>query len=241
MNLFGKVTRASLYLAAAFGTAFANATENMPGGPAVNQLNFAAPATKIMQEIHWLHWMMLVICALIFVGVFGVMFYSILKHRKSLGHKSASFHESTLVEIIWTVIPLLIGAALLGDQVNYFIGKYFSNIIREREKVLFLKREHIEETEAFYAKYGPKTVILARFIPIVRTVAPFVAGAGRMSYMVYLLYGFLGAALWVSSISAAGYFLGDNEFVKANFEKVVLGIVGVSVLPILWGLISKRK
>ena len=108
MNLFGKVTRASLYLVAAFGTALAYATENMPGGPAVNQLNFPAPATKIMQEIHWLHWMMLVICALIFVGVFGVMFYSILKHRKSLGHKSASFHESTLVEIIWTVIPLLI-------------------------------------------------------------------------------------------------------------------------------------
>ena len=98
-----------------------------------------------------------------------------------------------------TVIPLLIGAALLGDQVNYFIGKYFSGIIREREKVLFLKRAHIEETEAFYAKYGPKTVILARFIPIVRTVAPFVAGAGRMSYPVYLLYGFLGATLWLFS------------------------------------------
>ena len=108
MNLFGKVTKASIYLGAAFSTAFAHATENMPGGPAVNQLNFTAPATKIMQEIHWLHWMMLVICAIIFVGVFGVMFYSILKHRKSLGHKSASFHESTTVEIIWTVIPLLI-------------------------------------------------------------------------------------------------------------------------------------
>ena len=108
MNLFGKVTRASLYLVAAFGAALAHASENMPGGPAVNQLNFAAPATKIMQEIHWLHWMMLGICALIFIGVFGVMFYSILKHRKSLGHKSASFHESTTVEIIWTVIPLLI-------------------------------------------------------------------------------------------------------------------------------------
>jgi cytochrome c oxidase subunit 2 len=108
MNLFGKVTRASLYLAAAFGAAFASAAENMPGGPAVNQLNFAAPATKIMQEIHWLHWMMLIICAVIFVAVFGVMFYSILKHRKSLGAKSASFHESTTVEIIWTVIPLLI-------------------------------------------------------------------------------------------------------------------------------------
>jgi len=108
MNLFGKVTRASLYLVAAFGTAFAYAVEDMQGGPAVMQLNFAAPATKIMQEIHWLHWMMLIICAVIFVGVFGVMFYSILKHRKSLGAKSASFHESTTVEIIWTVIPLLI-------------------------------------------------------------------------------------------------------------------------------------
>ena len=108
MNLFGKVTRAMLFFVAAFSTAFASAAENMPGGPAVNQLNFAAPATKIMQEIHWLHWMMLIICAVIFVAVFGVMFYSILKHRKSLGAKSASFHESTIVEIIWTVIPLLI-------------------------------------------------------------------------------------------------------------------------------------
>ncbi|QWE28603.1 cytochrome c oxidase subunit II [Polynucleobacter sp. AM-7D1] len=108
MNLFGKVTRASLYLVAAFSTAIAQAAEDMPGGPAVNQLNFTPAATKIMQEIHWLHWMMLIICALIFIGVFGVMFYSILKHRKSLGAKSASFHESTTVEIIWTVIPLLI-------------------------------------------------------------------------------------------------------------------------------------
>jgi len=108
MNLFGKVTRAGLYLVAAFSSALANAVENMPGGPAVNQLNFTAPATKIMQEIHWLHWMMLVICIVIFVAVFGVMLYSILRHRKSLGHKSASFHESTTVEIVWTVIPLLI-------------------------------------------------------------------------------------------------------------------------------------
>lgn len=100
--------RVFLLLNAAFYAAFAHSTENMPGGPAVNQLNFAAPATKIMQEIHGLHWMMLIICAVIFVGVFGVMFFSILRHRKSLGAKSASFHESTTVEIIWTVIPLLI-------------------------------------------------------------------------------------------------------------------------------------
>jgi len=108
MNLFGKVIKASLTLLASFGITLANATENMPGGPAVNQINFAAPATKIMEQIHGLHIMMLIICAVIFIGVFGVMFYAILKHRKSLGHKAASFHESTTVEIIWTVVPLLI-------------------------------------------------------------------------------------------------------------------------------------
>jgi membrane-associated protein len=141
---------------------------------------------------------------------------------------------------VYYVIPLLILAALSGDQVNYFLGKYFSSWIREREQILFLKRSHVEQTETFYAKYGAKTVILARFIPIVRTVAPFVAGAGRMSYPVYLLYGFLGACLWVTSITMAGFYLGDNTFVKENLEKVVLGIVGVSVLPILIGLIKQR-
>jgi membrane-associated protein len=141
---------------------------------------------------------------------------------------------------VYFVIPLLILAALSGDQVNYFLGRYFSSWIREREQILFLKRSHVEQTETFYAKYGAKTVILARFIPIVRTVAPFVAGAGRMSYPVYLLYGFLGACLWVTSITMAGFYLGDNAFVKENFEKVVLGIVGISVLPILIGLIKQR-
>lgn len=139
-----------------------------------------------------------------------------------------------------TVIPLLILAALLGDQVNYFVGRNFSTWIKNREQVLFLKRAHIEKTEEFYANYGSKMVILARFVPIVRTVAPFVAGAGRMSYPVYLLYGFLGACLWVFSITLAGYYLGDNEWVKSNFEKVVLGIVGVSVLPIILGVLKQQ-
>lgn len=141
---------------------------------------------------------------------------------------------------VTTVIPMLILAALLGDQVNYFLGRFFSNFIQQKEQILFLKRTHIQQTEAFYAKYGSSTVILARFIPIVRTVAPFVAGAGRMSYPVYLSFGFLGATLWVTSITLAGYFLGDNEWVKTNFEKVVLGIVGVSVLPILFGILKSK-
>ncbi|MEY4274758.1 MAG: hypothetical protein RL638_1706 [Bacteroidota bacterium] len=139
-----------------------------------------------------------------------------------------------------TVIPLMIIAALLGDQLNYYIGRNFSALVKSREKILFLKREHIEKTEAFYAQYGSKMVILARFIPIVRTVAPFVAGAGRMSYPVYLIFGVLGACLWVISITLAGYFLGDNAWIKDNFEKVVLGIVGVSVLPIIIGVLKQQ-
>ncbi len=108
MNLLGKAVRALLLALASISTGSVLANQDMPGGPAVNQLNFPVAATKIMAEIHWLHWMMLVICTVIFIGVFGVMFYSIFKHRKSKGAKSASFHESTTVEVIWTVIPLLI-------------------------------------------------------------------------------------------------------------------------------------
>ncbi len=108
MNLLGKAVRALLLTLASMSTGAVFANQDMPGGPAVNQLNFPVAATKIMAEIHWLHWMMLVICTVIFIGVFGVMFYSIFKHRKSKGAKSASFHESTTVEVIWTVIPLLI-------------------------------------------------------------------------------------------------------------------------------------
>lgn len=94
------------YMMGIASTAFA--TEDMQGGPSVLQLNFATPVTKIAEDIHWLHWMMLIICLVIFIGVFGIMFYSIIKHRKSRGHQAANFHESTTIEIIWTVIPFLI-------------------------------------------------------------------------------------------------------------------------------------
>ena len=112
MNLNTTTTRLLPGVIAAIGglsASFATfAYNDMPGGPAVRQLNFAAPVTKIMQEIHWLHWFMMVVCAVIFLAVFGAMFYSIFKHRKSKGNKPASFHESTTVEIIWTIIPLII-------------------------------------------------------------------------------------------------------------------------------------
>jgi len=135
---------------------------------------------------------------------------------------------------IQIIIPLLIGAALLGDNVNHYVGKHFSKFIKSREQILFFKREYITQTEAFYEKHGGKAVIMARFIPIVRTIAPFVAGAGSMKYSKYILFCIIGATLWVSSITLAGYFLGTNEWVKHNFEKIVLGIVFVSIMPMVW-------
>lgn len=136
------------------------------------------------------------------------------------------------------IIPLLILAALLGDNVNYFIGHKFGELIKSRDKILFLKRKYITQTEEFFEKHGGKSVILARFMPIIRTIAPFVAGAGSMKYVNYITFCFVGAFIWVSSITLLGYFLGSNEFIKANFEKVVLTIVFVSIAPMIWGLIK---
>lgn len=130
------------------------------------------------------------------------------------------------------IIPLLILAALLGDNLNYFVGHKFGELIKEKKKILFLKREYIEKTEDFFEKNGGKAVIMARFVPIVRTIAPFVAGAGSMKYRNYIVNCILGAILWVAGITLMGYFLGQFDIVKNNFEKVVLGIVLLSILPI---------
>jgi membrane-associated protein len=133
------------------------------------------------------------------------------------------------------IIPLLVTAALLGDNVNYFVGNKFGNYIKSKERILFLKREYIITTEAFFAKRGGIAVIMARFMPIIRTIAPFVAGAGSMQYRKYIFYCVTGAVVWVSSISSLGYFLGDIDWVKQNFEKVVLTIVFLSIAPLIWG------
>ena len=138
------------------------------------------------------------------------------------------------------IIPLLVVAALLGDNVNYFVGRKLGTQIKARERILFFKREYITETEKFYAKHGGRTVIIARFIPIVRTIAPFVAGAGSMDYSTYIKNCIMGAVLWVVSLTLLGYFFGNLEIVQKNFEIVVFGIVGLSVLPILVQYVKQK-
>ena len=131
------------------------------------------------------------------------------------------------------LIPLLIFAALLGDNTNYFIGSRIGVRIFDL-KWRFLKREYLDRTEAFYAKHGGKTLIMARFIPIIRTFAPFAAGLGTMTYRRFIGFCIAGAVLWVSSLTTLGYIFGSHPWVKAHFESVILGIIFISVLPIFY-------
>src|SRR3954451_5415577 len=132
---------------------------------------------------------------------------------------------------LWLMMLLLAGAAVLGDTVNYWVGaaigpRAFSGELRS------LKKNHLDRTRAFYERHGGKTIILARFVPIVRTSAPFVAGVGAMSYRHFLVYNIAGAVLWVGLLVPAGYYFGNIPVVRENFTIVILAIVAISVMPV---------
>lgn len=136
---------------------------------------------------------------------------------------------------------LLIIAGISGDWVNYHVGQYFGPKAFSG-KYKLLKKEYLNQTESFYAKYGGKTIIYARFVPIVRTFAPFVAGVGSMSYARFAAFNIVGAILWVSIFLFLGYFIGSNEIVQKNFTLIIFGIIVLSVLPpIIEVLKEKRK
>ena len=126
---------------------------------------------------------------------------------------------------------LLLAAAVIGDAANFAIGKYFGEKLFAKPDSRVFKREYLDKTHAFYEKYGGKTIILARFVPIVRTFAPFVAGMGNMHYGRFIRYNIIGALMWVGLLTYAGYFFGELPVVKNNFGLVVIGIIMVSVLP----------
>jgi membrane-associated protein len=134
---------------------------------------------------------------------------------------------------LWIVLGVFALAAILGDTVNYWIGHFFGQKLVDNPRVP-INQEHIDKTQAFYKKYGGKTIILARFVPIVRTFAPFVAGIGKMDYSKFIAYNIVGGLVWVGAFTILGYFFGNIPAVKENFTIVVFGIIGVSVLPMVW-------
>ncbi|MFI8204743.1 VTT domain-containing protein [Streptomyces sp. NPDC085937] len=141
---------------------------------------------------------------------------------------------------LWLVCLLIVLAAVIGDQVGYMIGKFFGPRLFSRPNSKLFKQENLEKAHEFMEKYGPKAIVLARFVPIVRTFAPIVAGAGRMKYRTFLTYNVIGGVAWGTGVTLAGYWLGQISFIKANVEAILILIVFVSVVPILIEYLRER-
>lgn len=143
---------------------------------------------------------------------------------------------------LWVVLGLLTVAAILGDSLNYSLGKKVGLKIlnwKIGEKQL-VNPKYIVQTEGFYKKNGPKTIIIARFVPIVRTFAPFVAGIGSMNYGTFIKYNIIGGVIWVFGLTLLGYFFGNMPIVQENFETVVIGIIVISILPMVWEYVNSK-
>jgi membrane-associated protein len=151
-----------------------------------------------------------------------------------------TFAALGLLEIEWLLILLSI-AAVAGNMVNYTIGKFVGPIVFHKENVRFLNREYLDRTHRFYEKHGGKTIVIARFIPIIRTFAPFVAGIGKMTYTRFTLYNVLGSIAWVTIFIVGGYYFGNLPVVKRNFTIVIFAIIIISVLPIIFEYIRHRS
>lgn len=142
---------------------------------------------------------------------------------------------------VWVVYIVMLVAAIFGDITNYWIGHHIGPRVFTKENSRFFNKGYLEKTREFYEKHGGKTIILARFLPIIRTFAPFVAGIGKMHYNIFLFYNITGAFLWVTSLTFVGYFFGGFSFVKANFEYVIFGIVALSLAPLFIEYIKYKR
>jgi membrane-associated protein len=148
----------------------------------------------------------------------------------SLLFAAGTFAAIGKLKVAW-LFAILAAAAVLGDTLNYWLGHYFGPKVFHREKTRIFKKEYLDRTHAFYERYGGKTIIIARFVPIIRTFAPFVAGIGNMSYGKFISYNIIGGVGWVALFVFGGYFFGNIPLVKRNFSLVIFVIIIISILP----------
>ncbi|WP_328341814.1 DedA family protein [Streptomyces violaceus] len=146
-----------------------------------------------------------------------------------------------ITQPLWLVCTLIVIAAVVGDQVGYMIGKYLGPKLFNRPNSKLFKQENLDKAHEFMEKYGPKAIVLARFVPIVRTFAPIVAGAGRMKYRTFLTYNVIGGIAWGTGVTVAGYWLGQIGFIKKNVESILILIVLLSVVPIIIEYLRDRS
>jgi membrane-associated protein len=140
---------------------------------------------------------------------------------------------------VYLIIPLLIAAAFIGDNTNYWIGRYLGKKVYEKNYRL-IRRKYLDKTKVFYDKHGAKTLVFARFMPILRTFAPFVAGVGTMNYSRFLTFSIIGNVIWVNLFTWAGYIFADNKFVKNNFSIVIIAIIIISLLPPVFAVLREK-
>jgi len=182
-------------------------------------------------------WTFLILFAIVFCET-GLVIMPFLPGDSLLFASGAIVASSTFS--IWLLIAILWSAGFLGDNLNYWVGRYLGQKVYEKN-YRFIKREYLNKTQSFYEEHGGKTVIIARFMPIIRTFAPFVAGVGSMNYSRFVLFSFVGNAVWVNSFCLAGYFFGNIPFVKANFTYVVMVIIFISLLPPVITILREKK
>ena len=184
-------------------------------------------------------WLYLILFAIIFAET-GLVLIPFLPGDSLLFAVGAvAAHPDSPLNLALTAVLLII-AAILGDAVNYSIGYYLGPAVFSSEKSKLLNKRHLTEAHEFYERYGAKTIILARFIPIIRTFAPFVAGIGKMNYFKFAVYNVVGGVAWVLLCLLAGWFFGNLEFVRKNFELVIIAIVAISVLPAVIEIFRNR-
>ncbi len=184
---------------------------------------------------------------LTYVILFSIIFFETgLVVTPLLPGDSMLFAAGALAAIgsmnIFTLLIVIYFAAILGDTANYHIGKAIGKKILEKEEVRFINKEYLKKAQQFYEKHGSMTIVLARFIPIIRTFAPFVAGISEMSYLRFISYNMIGGGLWVSLFLGGGYFFGNLSFIKDHFSYVLIAIIFLSLLPgVIVFIKEKRK
>ena len=183
-------------------------------------------------------WTYAILCAVIFIET-GFVVMPFLP-GDSLLFAAGTFAALNAFKVGWLIL-VLAAAAIIGDTVNYWIGHYVGPKVFNKEKARFFKKEHLDRTHAFYEKHGGKTIIIARFVPIIRSFAPFVAGIGRMSYGKFIAYNVIGGVGWVVLLVGAGYFFGNIPLVRKNFSLAILAIIAISTVPVVTEFLRHRK